>query len=85
MSVAIVFIVLLLSSSLVVNSVYATNEWISNPNPKKSHSTLNQIGKIKICGDHICKPFEYENMKKTFNNILKNNSSYFFQKQNTKS
>jgi len=21
---------------------------------------LNQLGKIKVCGDHLCKPFEYE-------------------------
>lgn len=81
-SLAIVSVILLLSSSLAVNSANATNGWSSATTTYKSHSTLNQIGKTKICGDHICKPFEYENMKKILKSIHKNNVPYFFQKSN---
>ena len=63
-SLAIVFVVLLLSSSLVINSAFATKGWMTNPNPKLSHNIWNQIGKTKICGDHKCAPFEYAKMQK---------------------
>ena len=72
---AFTFVILLLSSSLAVHSVYATKGWMNNPTPKISHSTMNQNGKTKVCGDHLCKPFENNDMKKTLN-IVQN-------KQNT--
>lgn len=74
----IIFVVLLLSS-LVVNSAYATKGWVVSLTPYKSHNGLNQIGKMKICGDHICMPLEYENMKKSLSS-QKINAPYFFQK-----
>lgn len=70
---------ILILSSFIVNSAYATKGWVSVTTPYKSHYGLNQIGKMKICGDHICMPFEYENMKKTLAN-QKINTQYFFQK-----
>jgi len=81
-TLALVFVILLLSSSLIVNSVYATKGWQVKLNPPKSRSMLNQIGKIKVCGDHLCKPFEYENMKKTLGKIHNNNSPYFYSNLN---
>ena len=81
----IAFVVLLLSSSLVANSAYATTGWMSNPNPKLSHYTSNQIGKTKICGDHICGPFEYAKMQKTlYDSQRKNQVSHFLKQSNTK-
>ena len=76
---SIVFVVLLLSSSLAVNSAYATKGWVVSLTPYKSHNGLNQIGKTKVCGDHICMPLEYENMKKALSG-QKINTPYFFQK-----
>ena len=79
---AIVFVVLLLSSSLVVNSAFATKGWMNNPNPKLSHSTSNQIGKTKICGDHICGPFEYGKLQKTLYDTQRKYQASHFLKQN---
>ena len=81
-SLTIVFVVLLLSSSLVVNSAFATKGWVNNPNPKLSHSTMNQIGKTKICGDHICGPFEYAKMQKALEDAQRKYQAAHFLKQN---
>ena len=81
----IIFVVLLLSSSLVVNSAYATKGWMTNPNPKLSHSAANQIGKTKVCGNHICGPFEYEKMQKSlYDAQRKNQASIFLKHASTK-
>ena len=82
LNIMIIFVVLLLSSSLVVNPAHATKEWVTNPNPKMSHHTSNQIGKTKICGDHKCTPFEYQSMQKALYEAQKKNIPYFFSKQN---
>ncbi|HXU94972.1 MAG TPA: hypothetical protein VFP45_00900 [Candidatus Nitrosotalea sp.] len=85
LNLAIIFVVLLMSSSLVVNTAHATTGWMTNPNPKLSHSTLNQIGKTKICGDHICGPFEYGKLQKTLVDAQKKNqAANFFKQKNTK-
>lgn len=81
LNLAIIFLVLLMSSSLVVNTAHATTGWMTNPNPKLSHSTSNQIGKTKICGDHICAPFEYAKMQKTLADAQKKNQASHFLKQ----
>ena len=82
LNLAIIFLVLLLSSSLVVNTAHAATGWMTNPNPKLSHNTSNQIGKIKICGDHICGPFEYGKMQKTLYDAQRKYQASHFLKQN---
>ena len=82
LNLAIIFLVLLMSSSLVVNTAHATTKWTTNPNPKLSHSTINQIGKTKVCGDHICAPFEYAKMQKALVDAQKKNQASNFFKQN---
>jgi hypothetical protein len=82
LNLAIIFVVLLLSSSLVVNTAHATTGWATNPNPKLSHSTSNQIGKTKVCGDHICGPFEYGKLQKTLYDIQRKYQAAHFLKQN---
>ena len=82
LNLAIIFVVLLLSSSLVVNTAHATTGWMTNPNPKLSHSTSNQMGKTKVCGNHICAPFEYGKMQKTLVDAQKKNQAANFFKQN---
>jgi hypothetical protein len=81
-SLMIIFIILLLSASLVVNSAHATKGWQVKVTPPKSRSMSDQIGKMTICGDHMCKPFEYQNMKKILDRVHKTNSPYFYQKLN---
>ena len=79
-----IFAVLLISSSLAVNTAHATT-WMTNVNPKLSHSTLNQMGKTKICGDHKCAPFEYAKMQKTlYDAQRKNQASHFLKQTNLK-
>ena len=81
----IIFVVLLLSSSLVVNTAHATKGWMNNPNPKLSHYTTNQVSKTKVCGDHICGPFEYGKLQKTLSDTQrKYQTSYFLKQSNTK-
>jgi hypothetical protein len=82
LNIMIIFVVLLLSSSLVVNPAHATKGWVTNPNTKLSHHALNQIGKAKICGDHKCAPYEFEKMQKALYDAQKKNIPYFFPKQN---
>ena len=85
LNLAIIFLVLLMSSSLVVNTAHATTKWTTNPNPKLSHSTINQMSKTKICGDHICAPFEYAKMQKTLSDTQrKYQASHFLKQNNTK-
>ena len=85
LNLAIIFVVLLLSSSLVVNTAHAATSWATNPNPKLSHSTSNQIGKTKVCGDHICGPFEYGKLQKTlYDAQRKYQASHFFKQNNPK-
>jgi len=82
LNLAIIFVVLLLSSSLVVNSAHAITGWATNANPKMSHHASNQIGKTKICGDHKCGPFEYGKMQKTLYDTQRKNQASHFLKQN---
>ena len=82
LNLAIIFLVLLLSSSLVVNTAHATTKWATNPNPKLSHNTSNQIGKTKVCGDHICGPFEYGKLQKTLYDTQRKYQASHFLKQN---
>lgn len=56
-----------------ITSAFATKGWIKNDNPPQMRHTANNPGSTKICGDHICAPFE--NMKKPLQNISKENQS----------
>jgi len=76
-----IFAVLLISSSLAVNTAHATT-WMTNVNPKLSHSTLNQMGKTKICGDHKCAPFEYAKMQQALYDAQRKNQAAHVLKQN---
>lgn len=80
----IIILVVLLSSSLVVNTAHATKGWMTNTNPKMSHNTANQIGMTKVCGDHKCAPYEYAKMQKVLYDTQKNNQAYHFFKSNSK-
>jgi len=82
LNLIVVFVVLLLSSSFVINTAHATT-WMTNVNPKLSHNTSNQIGKTKICGDHKCAPFEYAKMQKALEDAQRKNQAAHFLKQNT--
>jgi len=65
----IAFAAVLLSSTLVTSSAYGKG-WVTEPKPKEANPTANH-GKVKICGDHICKPFEYDNMLKKLYDMQK--------------
>ena len=59
------FLAILVTSLLVISStvttVYATTGWITSTNPPQVRHTATNPGSIKICGDHICAPFEKMN------------------------
>ena len=65
------FMVSLLVIASTVTSASATKGWIKSDNPPQVRHTANNPGSAKICGDHICSPFE--NMKKSLQNIQKQN------------
>jgi hypothetical protein len=70
-----IFSIILLSS--VMSSASATNSWTQSDHLPYVRHTASNPGSIKICGDHICKPFE--NPKKP---QLAQNSETPFVKQN---
>ena len=78
----IIFSAVLLPSSLVVNNAYAIG-WANNQTPKISHYTMIQIGQTKVCGDHMCTPFEYAKMQQSLSATQKNNQAIHFLKQNS--
>lgn len=47
----------------MISSASATNGWVQSDHPPSVRHTATNPGNIKICGDHICKPFE--NSKKS--------------------
>lgn len=51
-----VFSIILLAST--ISSASATNVWTQSDHLPYVHHTASNPGNIKICGDHICKPFE---------------------------
>ena len=69
----IFFIVSLLVISSTITSASATNGWAKDNNPPQIRHTAINPGSTKICGNHICGPFE--NMKKSFQNIPKQSQS----------
>lgn len=68
-----IFTVSLLVISSTVTSASATKGWIKSDNPPQVRHTANNPGSTKICGDHICSPFE--NLKKSLQNIQKQNQT----------
>ena len=63
----------LLVISSTITSASATKGWVKSDNPPQLRHTANNPGSTKICGDHICTPFE--NMKKSLQNIPKQSQS----------
>jgi hypothetical protein len=62
----------------MISNASATNGWVQSDHlPHVRHTAANP-GNIKICGDHICKPFE--TAKKSPQAIQNNNTK--FVKQN---
>jgi hypothetical protein len=58
----------------MISSASATNAWVqSNHMPYVRHTASNP-GSVKICGDHICKPFE--NSKK-LSQVTQNHRTQF--------
>ena len=71
-----VFSIVLLVS--MISSASASNGWVQSVHPPSVRHTATNPGNIKICGDHICKPFE--NSKK-LSQVIQNNGTKFV-KQN---
>jgi uncharacterized protein (DUF2147 family) len=69
------FSIILLASTL--SSASATNAWTQSEHLPYVHHTSSNPRNIKICGDHICKPFE--NYKKP--QVVQNSTTQFV-KQN---
>ncbi|MDE1770254.1 MAG: hypothetical protein KGI28_06870 [Thaumarchaeota archaeon] len=69
----IFFIASLLVISSTITNASATNGWAKSENPPQIRHTATNPGSTKICGDHICGPFE--NMKKPLQNITKQSQS----------
>lgn len=67
--------------SSIMTSVSATKGWVVAHNDKDYHTYANP-GHTRICGDHICAPFEYNNMKNLLSDGEKQNQTYHFMKQN---
>ena len=63
----------LLVISSTITSASATKGWVKSDNPPQLRHTANNPGSTKICGDHICGPFE--NVKKSLQSIPKQNQS----------
>lgn len=42
----------------MISSASATNGWMQSDHPPYVRHTATNPGNIKICGNHICKPFE---------------------------
>ncbi len=42
----------------MISSASASNGWVQSIHPPSVRHTATNSGNIKICGDHICKPFE---------------------------
>lgn len=61
----------------MISSASATNSWVQSVHPPSVRHTASNPGSVKICGDHICKPFE--NSKKP--QVVQNNGTKFV-KQN---
>ena len=54
------------SSILALSAaVPAANALITRDNFDDSHTTFRYLGGQKVCGDHLCKPGEYDKLLKT--------------------
>ena len=60
----------------MVSSASATNAWTQSDHLPYVRHTASNPGNTKICGDHICKPFE--NSKKP--QVIQNNTTQFVSK-----
>ena len=70
-----IFSIILLSSAF--SSASATSAWTQSDHLPYVRHTASNPGSVKICGDHICKPFE--NSKKP--QVIQNSGTQFV-KQN---
>lgn len=77
------FVVLFIFSIIVITSTVsnasATSGWVQSVHPPNVRHTAVNPGNIKICGNHICAPFE--NFSK-LSKLTQNHESYFVS-QNT--
>ena len=64
---------LLVISSTITSASATKGGWVKSDNPPQLRHTANNPGSTKICGDHICTPFE--NVKKSLQNIPKQSQS----------
>jgi hypothetical protein len=78
-SFAILFIFLTILMLSTISSASATSGWVQSIHPPNVRHTALNPGNIKICGNHICAPFE--NLNK-LSQVTQNHES-FFVKQNT--
>lgn len=71
------FVILFIASTILITSTIssasATSGWVKSIHPPSVHHTASNPGNVKICGNHVCNPFE--NFK--ISQIIQNHESYF--------
>lgn len=78
-SFVILFVLSTILITSMISSASATTGWVQSIHPPNIRHTAANPGNIKICGNHICAPFENFNK---LSQVTQNHESYFT-KQNS--